>query len=236
MSSPARPCLKTRLLLYLHAAIHESDEGGHRLRCSLLTYSGSSSSLRVPSRPICSISGWSHRAPTDPRLSTRKVDRSTVKENEAAENAAPFIPRTAGHDGRAFDADRNHKVSDQSDRLDALVADVRARAAELRDLDAIDALKTEVLGRKGGSLSRVMAGLAKIPKDERAEFGRRANDAKRAIEEVLESARRRVEGASLGEALSHRYDVTFPATAPHVGGLHLLRQTLDAVVDFFRSR
>jgi len=128
-------------------------------------------------------------------------------------------------------------VSDQSDRLDALVADVRARAAELRDLDAIDALKTEVLGRKGGSLSRVMAGLAKIPKgDDKAEFGRRANEAKRAIEEELDAARRRVEGASLDEALSRRYDVTLPATAPHIGGLHLLRQTLDAVVDFFRSR
>src|SRR5215472_19359158 len=93
MSSPARPCLKRRLLLYLRVAIHESDEGGQRLRCSLLTYSGSSSSPRVPSRPTCSTSGWSHRALTDPRrsipvelkLDRYKVDRSIVKEIEAAE-------------------------------------------------------------------------------------------------------------------------------------------------------
>ena len=127
-------------------------------------------------------------------------------------------------------------MSEHSDKLDALVADVRARAAGLRDMQSIESLKTEVLGRKGGSLSQVMSGLARVPKDEKAEFGRLANDAKRAIEEELEAARRRVEGATLDEALSRRYDITFPAIEPHVGGLHLLRQTLDAVVDFFRSR
>lgn len=127
-------------------------------------------------------------------------------------------------------------MSDQSDQLEALVELVRSRAAAAQDLDALETLRTDVLGRKGGRLSQVMAGLAKVPKEEKAEFGRRANDAKNAIEALFETARSRIEGASLDQALSRRYDTTFPAIAPATGGLHLLRRTLDDVVDFFRSR
>ncbi len=124
-----------------------------------------------------------------------------------------------------------------TDQLDALVEEVRTRAAAASDTDALEALRTEVLGRKGGRLSMVMAALAKLPKgDERAQFGRLANDAKRAIEEHLAGAEQRIAGARLDAALAQRYDVTFPAIPPTAGGIHILRRTLDVVVDFFRSR
>ena len=124
-----------------------------------------------------------------------------------------------------------------SDQLDALVADVRARAAAVGSAEALEALRTEVLGRKGGRLSAVMASLGKMPKgDERAQLGRLANDAKRAIEDELAAAERRIAGARLDEALSQRYDVTFPGIPPRTGRTHVLRQTLDVVVDFFESR
>ena len=123
-----------------------------------------------------------------------------------------------------------------SDQLQALVEAVRERAAAVDSTDSLDALRTEFLGRKGGRLSQVMAGLAKIPKEERAEFGRLANDAKRAIEEQLERAQARLDGARLDAALSARYDVSFPAIPPQVGHIHVLRRTLEDVVTFFRSR
>jgi phenylalanyl-tRNA synthetase alpha chain len=124
-----------------------------------------------------------------------------------------------------------------SDQLQALVAEVRSRAAAVKTEDELDRLRTEVLGRKGGRLSQVMAALAKLPKgEERAQFGRVANDAKREIEATLEDAHRRLEGRRLDGALSKRYDVTFPSEPPAAGRLHVLRRTLDDVVDFFRSR
>jgi phenylalanyl-tRNA synthetase alpha chain len=123
-----------------------------------------------------------------------------------------------------------------NDELGTLVNDVTARASAVDTLESLESLRTEILGRKGGRLSQVMAGLAKIPKEERAEFGRLANDAKRAIEEKLDRARARLEGAHLDAALTRRYDVTFPAIPPRVGRIHLLRRTLDDIVDFFRSR
>lgn len=123
-----------------------------------------------------------------------------------------------------------------TDPLDQLIAEVREKAAAVGTSEALEALKTDVLGRKGGRLSAVLAGLGKLPKEQRAEFGRRANDAKRAIEEELENARRLLDGARLDAELGRRYDVTFPALAPNAGSLHVLRQTLDDVVDFFRAR
>ena len=123
-----------------------------------------------------------------------------------------------------------------SDQLQARVEEVAARAPVVDSADALEALRTEMLGRRGGRLSQLMAGLATIAKGERAEFGRRANDAKRAIEEQLDRAKARLEGAHLDAALSKRYDVTFPAMRPQTGSVHVLRRTLDDVVDFFRSR
>ena len=104
---------------------------------------------------------------------------------------------------------------------------------QLADLEA---LRTDFLGRKGGALSRVMAGLAKIPAADRAEFGRRANETKRVIEEALGAAQARIEGAALQGELSRRYDTTFPGAQPPIGSMHVLRRTLQDVVAFFASR
>jgi phenylalanyl-tRNA synthetase alpha chain len=123
-----------------------------------------------------------------------------------------------------------------SDQLAELEKTVRERAAAVATAADLEALRTEILGRKGGALSRVMAGLAKIPAAERAEFGRRANEAKHALEEALGAAQARIEGAALQIDLARRYDTTFPAVAPRVGSRHVLRRTLEDVVDFFRGR
>jgi phenylalanyl-tRNA synthetase alpha chain len=123
-----------------------------------------------------------------------------------------------------------------TDPLTALVDEVRDRAAAVDSAEALDALRTEILGRKGGRLSQVMAGLANVPKDQRAEFGRRANDAKRGVEEELARARSRIDARALDAELTRRYDTTFPAVPSPAGLVHPLRQTLDVVVDFFRSR
>lgn len=123
-----------------------------------------------------------------------------------------------------------------SDQLQQLENEVIARAAAVTSLDDLEALRTEVLGRKGGRLSLVMAGLAKMPPAERAAFGRLANDAKSRIESALADARSRLENAAVEGSLARTYDVTLTAGAPRTGSVHILRRTLDDVVAFFRSR
>jgi phenylalanyl-tRNA synthetase alpha chain len=126
-------------------------------------------------------------------------------------------------------------MSSVDDQLAALEAEVERRVALIRTPADLEALQTEFLGRKGGRLSQVMAGVGKLPKDARAEFGRRANETKQRIEQYFSEAQARLAGAELEKALEQRFDVTFPGTAPKLGSLHILRQTLDDVAEFFRN-
>jgi len=123
-----------------------------------------------------------------------------------------------------------------SDELDALRAQAQKRAAAVSTLDELEALRTEFLGRKGGRLSRAMAGLAKLAPAERAAFGKRANEAKSAIETAFTQAQARLEGAALDRDLARKSDVTLSSIPVPRGSLHVLRRTLDDVVRFFRSR
>jgi phenylalanyl-tRNA synthetase alpha chain len=123
-----------------------------------------------------------------------------------------------------------------TEQLKALVDDVRRAAAQVQSAGALEALRNDVLSRKGGKLSKILAELGKIPKEERAEYGRRANEAKEAIEREIAAAEQRLAERQLDAALARRYDVTFPPIAPRTGSLHLLRRTLDDCVEFFRSR
>ncbi|HXW52262.1 MAG TPA: phenylalanine--tRNA ligase subunit alpha [Candidatus Acidoferrales bacterium] len=122
------------------------------------------------------------------------------------------------------------------DQLAALEAEVERRAAQVASAGDLDALRTDVLGRKGGRLSQVMAGVGKLPKEERADFGRRANESKARIEAILEGADARLHDAALEQALAQRFDLTFPGSPPKRGSIHILRQTLDDVATFFRNR
>ncbi len=122
------------------------------------------------------------------------------------------------------------------DQLAALEADVERRAVDVRTAQDLEALRTDILGRKGGRLSQIMSGVGKLPKEERAEFGRRANETKARIEQHLERLMLRLTDAALDKALARRFDVTFPGIEPKRGSLHILRQTLDDVAMFFRNR
>lgn len=122
------------------------------------------------------------------------------------------------------------------DQLAALEAEVERRTAAVKTAQDLETLRTEILGRKGGRLSQVMAGVGKLPKEERAEFGRHANETKTRIEARFEQVGLRLSDAALDEALAQRFDVTFPGIEPKRGSLHILRQTLDDVAGFFRSR
>ena len=122
------------------------------------------------------------------------------------------------------------------DQLAALETEVAERASAVATAADLESLRTDILGRKGGRLSSIMSGVGKLPKEERADFGKRANETKARIEAIFESVQMRLGDATLQAQLERRYDVTLPGIAPKRGSLHILRQTLDDVASFFRSR
>jgi phenylalanyl-tRNA synthetase alpha chain len=122
------------------------------------------------------------------------------------------------------------------DQLAALETEVAEKASAVASAADLESLRTDILGRKGGRLSSIMSGVGKLPKEERADFGRRANETKTRIEAIFDNVQMRLGDAALQAQLARRYDVTFPGIAPTLGSLHILRRTLDDVASFFRSR
>jgi phenylalanyl-tRNA synthetase alpha chain len=88
--------------------------------------------------------------------------------------------------------------------------------------EELERIRLQYLGRKG-ALTAIVEGIGALPKEERATVGKAANDAKRAINEALESAAQRLEAARLADlAELEAIDVTFPAPPLERGKLHPL--------------
>jgi phenylalanyl-tRNA synthetase alpha chain len=121
-----------------------------------------------------------------------------------------------------------------ADPITAVLDAFRADAAEgiLARAD-FERVKGKYLGREKGLLPGLFLRLAALPKPERAEFGSRANAAKREIEEALEK---------IGGELAHRerelrdrsaaVDVTLPSRRVRAGAYHpitLVRRRIEQI-------
>lgn len=103
---------------------------------------------------------------------------------------------------------------------------------ELQAVDAEPALqqwKVIHLGRNS-PLMRIFDGLGSLPKEDRPQVGRRANEVKRSLEAAQETCAQNLRQAALLRALSaERLDVTLPGRAVARGRLHPTTQTMREI-------
>jgi len=113
------------------------------------------------------------------------------------------------------------------------LAAIAARTDEVAGADArqLEALKTELLGRKAGALTEVLRALPSLPPDERRAVGQRANQVKRDLEAAI--AARQETLASAGRAAS--VDLTMPARARWRGAIHPVTRVVDEICGIFRE-
>jgi phenylalanyl-tRNA synthetase alpha chain len=117
------------------------------------------------------------------------------------------------------------------DRIAEIEAEALGAVAEARDTDALEALRVRFLGRKA-ELPNLLRGVAQLEPAERGAVGKRANEARRAVEGAIDAARDKLAAAELEERLARdRVDVTLPG-AP-VGTLHLLTAVRREIEDVF---
>jgi phenylalanyl-tRNA synthetase alpha chain len=118
--------------------------------------------------------------------------------------------------------------------LEDLQAQGRRQIEQAQDADQLDALKVKFLGRKEGLLTRILQALPTLPAEEKKEVGRRANEAKTALESALEDRKRSIENARLEKTLSsEKPDLTLPGVAAPRGKLHPLTQVMEEITDVF---
>ena len=106
-----------------------------------------------------------------------------------------------------------------------------AAVRDASDLDALEQVRVDLLGRKEGSISLVLRGLSDVPPDERPTVGQEANR----VKEVLKKAIGERE-SSFVEGVSVEYDdLTLPSRANWEGAIHPITQAVDEISRIFRE-
>jgi phenylalanyl-tRNA synthetase alpha chain len=117
--------------------------------------------------------------------------------------------------------------------LTALETDLAARIDAAADLDAIEACRIDLLGKKG-QVTELMKTLGSLPVDQRKARGAALNVLKTAIETRLARRKEALAAAALDAKLAaDTIDVTLPARPSPEGRIHPISQTIDELVSIF---
>lgn len=110
-----------------------------------------------------------------------------------------------------------------------------ARIHAARSAEELEAVRVEVLGRKG-VLTQLSKDMSKLSPAERVERGKFINSAKLTLERAWESRKIAFEREALAERLDAEWlDLTVPAPGQRAGSLHPVTQIQWEVEDLFRS-
>src|SRR5438552_12946362 len=107
------------------------------------------------------------------------------------------------------------------DRIDELQKEAESAIGAATSTASLEELRVRYLGRKA-ELPNLLRGVAELPPEERGAVGKAANQARQALESLIESRGAELELGELSERLERdRVDVTLPGAppAPH-GRLH----------------
>ena len=124
-------------------------------------------------------------------------------------------------------------VASFSAQLEELQARTVTAIAAADSPEALDAIGTAVLGRKG-ELKGLLGGIGQLPAEDRPKVGALANPVRSAIEEALAQRRVGLEAEALDARLAaEAEDVTMPGRPLWRGSLHPLRETEREIARIF---
>jgi phenylalanyl-tRNA synthetase alpha chain len=120
------------------------------------------------------------------------------------------------------------------ERIDELRQEAESAIATADSTGALEELRVKYLGRKA-ELPNLLRGVAQLPPEQRGTVGRSANQARQALEQLIEQRTSELEASELdGRLAQDRIDVTLPGEPPQpIGRLHLLTATWRELEDVF---
>src|SRR5438067_4745027 len=116
----------------------------------------------------------------------------------------------------------------------AALAKLRERLQEIPQADErrLQDLKIEILGRKAGALTQVLARLPELDPSSKKAVGAAANALKREFEAAFAAREQELKRGATAVA---GVDLTMAARPQSRGGLHLVTQVVDEICDIFRE-
>ncbi len=117
--------------------------------------------------------------------------------------------------------------------LDTLQSDLLTRIDTAADLDTVEAIRIEALG-KAGSVSALLKTLGGMTPEQRASEGPRINGLREAVTAALAKRKATLETEVLAARLaSERVDLTLPAPESLHGSVHPVSQVMDELAEIF---
>ena len=117
--------------------------------------------------------------------------------------------------------------------LDELINSARTQIEQATDLESLDSVRVEFLGKKG-QVTAQLKSLGSLPVEEKKAQGQKINEGKRQLQQVLEAKRAALETAAIDEKLkSEAIDVTLPGRGLAEGGLHPVTRTIRRITALF---
>ncbi len=106
------------------------------------------------------------------------------------------------------------------EKLQAIREEALAKIEAANDLDALNDIKVNVLGKKG-ELTQVLKGMKDVAPEDRPKVGQMVNDTRTAIEEKLENVKKEIAKKIREEKMKNEViDVTLPGTMHMKGHRH----------------
>ena len=126
--------------------------------------------------------------------------------------------------------------NDGTGRLRAIEQKFNSELASVHDARSLEDIRTRYLSRKSGLLTTQLQNLGELPKDQRAEFGRVANQLKSKIEAALDTLQTTIFEREKQSALEREtLDITLPGNRRRIGHRHPLTIVWKEIEDIFIS-
>jgi len=117
--------------------------------------------------------------------------------------------------------------------LNQLVTEAEQAIATAADLQALDQVRVDFLGKKGRITER-MKTLGQLSAEERPKAGQAINQAKQVVQQAIEIRREALKNVVLEAKLAgEKVDVTLPGRQSPAGSLHPVTRTLQRIEDLF---
>jgi len=119
--------------------------------------------------------------------------------------------------------------------ISVIINRARSDIESAHDLQALDKIRVELLGRKG-KITRLLKDLGKLPADQRPVAGQAINQAKQQVRKWLQERRKILSEKHFSEQLSRgSIDVTLPGRGLRSGSFHPLTATLQQIEYLFQQ-
>src|SRR5271167_3996230 len=119
-------------------------------------------------------------------------------------------------------------------RISELRSEAEQAIVQASSSEALEAARVHYLGRRA-ELPQLLRGVAELPAEQRGAVGKAANQARQALEAMIQARSDQLAGGELErQLLDDRVDITLPGAPPQpIGRLHVLTATRRELEDIF---